>query len=107
MPAFILNIPNVEETISSPIIYGIVTRILRTLKFYRDEDINLIFLNNSNSTYVKGSDIDTTRHDRSQNRLPSDAMIKIEVDERYNENMSRSTALREGSEQAIFRCNNT
>ncbi len=107
MPAFILNIPNVEETISSSIIYGITTRILRTLKFYRDEDINIIFLSNSNSTYVKGSDIDTSRHDRSQNRLPSDAMIKIEVDERYNENMSRSTALREGSEQAIFRCNKT
>lgn len=107
MPAFVLSIPNVEETISSTIIYGIVTRILRTLKFYKDQDINMIYLNNSQSTYVKGSDIDTTKHDRSQNRLPSDAYINIEVDERYNEAMSRSTAIREGSEKAIFRCDKT
>jgi hypothetical protein len=107
MPQFILSIPDAEETISSSIIYGVVTRILRTLKFYRSEDINMVFLSNSNSTYVKGSDIDTLRQDRSQNRLPNDAKIMIEVDERYNENMSRSTAIREGSEQAIFRCDKT
>lgn len=107
MPQFLLGIPNAEETISSPIIYGITTRILRTLKFYKDEHINIIFLNNSGVAVNKGSDLDTGKIDRSQNRLPTDAMIKVEVDERYNENMSRSTAFLEGAEKSIFRCEKT
>lgn len=106
MPQIILDIPNVEETVSSPIAYSIVTRVLRTLKFYR-EDFNIIFLNGSEQTAIKGSDLDTGLKDRSQNRLPTDTQVRIEVDERYNENMSRSTAIREKTEQNIFYCEKT
>ena len=106
MPQIILDIPNSEETVSGPIAYSIVTRVLKTLKFYKD-DFNIIFLNNTPQATIKGSDIDTVLQDRSQNRLPTDAQVRIEVDERYNENMSRSTAIREKTEFNIFNCEKT
>ena len=106
MPQYILEIPNAEETVSSPVAYSVVTRVLQTLKFF-GENLNIVFLNNSPQMTIKGSDLDTALKDRSQNRLPTDAQIKIEVDERYNENMSRSTAIREKTEYNIFNCERT
>ena len=105
MPQYILEIPNCEETISSPIVISVLNRIIRTYKWYRGFDFQ--FLNLGESILVKGSEIDILSQDRSQQRLDSDTVVIVETSERYNEEMSRASAIGEGTQKNIFTCPKT
>ena len=105
MPQFILEIPNSEETISTPIIVSALTRIIRTYKWYEDFDFNYNFF--GGGALVKGSEIDLPTFDRSQQRLPSDQKVMVEVSERYNEDAVRATHIKQGTQQNIFTCDKT
>lgn len=105
MPQFILEIPNCEETISNPIITSVLSRIIRTYKWYEGFDFK--FLNLSESILVKGSEIDLLNHDRSQQRLTTDTTVEVEATERYNEEMTSAQAIREKTQQNIFYCDKT
>ncbi len=105
MPQFILEIPNCEETISNPIITSILTRIIRTYKWYEEFDFK--FLNLSESIIVKGSELDLPKKDRSQQRLTTDTTVEVEISERYNEEMTSAQAIREKTQQNIFFCDKT
>lgn len=105
MPQFIMEIPNCEETISTPIIVSTLTRIIRTYKWYEDFDFNYNFF--GGNALVKGSEIDLPTFDRSQQRLPSDQKVMVEVSERYNEDAVRATHIKQGTQFNIFSCEKT
>lgn len=105
MPQFTLEIPNAEETISNTIVISVLTRIIRTYKWYRGFDFK--FLNLGESILVKGSEIDVLNQDRSQQRLTTDTTVEVEASERYNEEMSRASAIRERTQKNIFECDKT
>ena len=105
MPQYTLEIPNVEETISNTIVISVLNRIIRSYKWYRGFDFK--FLNLGEAILVKGSEIDILNHDRSQQRLETDTVVEVEVSERYNEEMSRASAIRERTQQNIFKCDKT
>ena len=105
MPQYTLEIPNAEETISNTIVISALNRIIRTYKWYRGFDFK--FLNLGESILVKGSEIDIFNQDRSQQRLDTDTTVEVEVSERYNEEMSRASAIRERTQLNIFGCPKT
>ena len=105
MPQFLLEIPNCEETISSPLVISVLNRIIRTYKWYKGFDFQ--FLNLGESILVKGSEIDVLSQDRSQQRLATDTTVFVETSERYNEEMSRASAIGEGTQKNIFVCPKT
>lgn len=105
MPQYILEIPNSEETVSNPIVISVLNRVIRTYKWYKGFDFK--FLNLGEAILVKGSEIDILSQDRSQQRLTTDTTVEVEVSERYNEEMSRATAIRERTQKNIFECPKT
>ena len=105
MPQFIMEIPNSEETISSTIIVSVLTRIIRTYKWYEQFDFNYSLL--GENSLVKGSEIDLPTQDRSQQRLTTDEKVMVEVSERYNEDAVRATHIKQGTQQNIFECQKT
>lgn len=105
MPQFIMEIPNSEETISSTIIVSVLTRIIRTYKWYEQFDFNYTLL--GVNSLVKGSEIDLPTQDRSQQRLTTDEKVMVEVSERYNEEAVRATHIKQGTQKNIFECEKT
>lgn len=105
MPQFIMEIPNSEETISSTIIVSVLTRIIRTYKWYEQFDFNYSLL--GENSLIKGSEIDLPTQDRSQQRLTTDEKVMVEVSERYNEDAVRATHIKQGTQKNIFECQRT
>ena len=103
MPQFIKEIPEIEDTVTRPVILEVVTKLLQTIR--NELPYQIRFLNDADVLAVAGSTIDEDPNNVA--RLPADNYIMIDVDENYDENSNRTIVTGQHGQLPIFECHQT